>query len=290
MAIACSQRQIGALAQQRLGHGDHVRRELLDACAPFARGVEQAGVGMKLVDQAELVGFGAGQVTPAGKQRERALVAQAAGEQPAVAHLRQQADTPEGGDDARALGDEDQVTGQREGQTHACRRTVYGRDERLVGAGDQAGDGAELQADPAPRLGRAARAVVHHGVGLLGHHAQVPAGREGRVAPGEHDRADRAVGGQLGQSVMQLKREITAERVQTLGVVEGDDRMRALALHDHAALGPAAGRDHRLVAELGHGCSLLFSEGAPTPRDSQRRRDDETDQVARQRTGSSAMP
>jgi len=53
-----------------------------------ARGVEQLVVGDQLVRQAELVRLRSRQVAPGGEQGVRALIAEAAREQPAVADLR----------------------------------------------------------------------------------------------------------------------------------------------------------------------------------------------------------
>ena len=115
------------------------------------------------VGQPDRVRLPTGEDPALGEQLEGALVAEPACQQPARADLGHQADLSECGDDPRAFRGQDQVAGKRERQAHARGGAVHGGDERLVGAGDQAGDAAELHPDPAPDGGRAALALVDHG-------------------------------------------------------------------------------------------------------------------------------
>ena len=173
-------------------------------------------VGVHRVGQAQLGGVGSRELRPAREELERALVAQATGEQPARADLRQQTDPAERGHKSCSLGDEDQVAGERKREAHPGRCAVDRRHEGLVGARDQPRDAAELHPDPAPQLGCAAPAGEHR-PRAVAHQSQVAARGEGRVGAGQHDRAERLVRRQLGEHVAQPHRELRAQWVEPVG-------------------------------------------------------------------------
>ena len=144
---------------------------------------EEGVVGEDLEDESQRERFLGVDVRSPGDQRKGGLVTDLPRERPALfPDLGQQPDPPEGGDEPRPLGRQDDVAVEGEGETDTGGCAVDRGDEGGVAAGDEPRDATELVASPPPDVGGASRCSVHQRVCDVGHELQVAAGREPRVS------------------------------------------------------------------------------------------------------------
>ena len=103
------------------------------------------------------------------------------------------------------------------------------------------------------RSGRAARVVGDR----LGHLEQVGAGAERLAGTGEHDRADRVVGGRGAQGVGRRVIERLVERVRAIGPIEGDEAGAVVVVDlQHGRQPTASISDTNSTAASPTGCHL----------------------------------